>query len=262
MRVITLLTDFGQDYFVGIMKGVILKINPQANIVDITHNIAPQDIKGAAFVLLVSYNYFPPQTIHVVVVDPGVGTERKVILIKTKNYFFLAPDNGVLSFILEREEVEKVLEVKEEKFYLKPVSQTFWGRDVFAPVSAYLSKGIPLLKFGNPMDISTLRRISFPSPVYEKEKARGEIIYVDRFGNLVTNFSCSEFLSWIGKRRFILYVGKKKVTSLFPSYQQGREEEIFLLCGSHNFIEITSFNQSAQLLTTATCGDSVKVDLL
>ena len=139
-RVITLLTDFGnQDAYVGIMKGVIAGINPFANIVDICHSISPQDIFSGAYLLYTSYKYFPRKTIHVVVVDPGVGSRRNIICVETKNYFFLAPDNGILSFIVQEERLKSIIRVTNSKYFLPSLSSTFHGRDVFAPVAAHLS---------------------------------------------------------------------------------------------------------------------------
>src|SRR5262249_52128236 len=148
-RVIALTTDFGyEDPFVGIMKGVILGINPDARIVDVTHGIAPQEVRGGALALNYAAQYFPPETIHVAVVDPGVGTDRRPILIEGEDAFFIGPDNGVLSLAAEQKKPRRVVELANERYRLNPVSATFHGRDVFAPAAAHLSLGTPVESFG------------------------------------------------------------------------------------------------------------------
>ena len=147
--IITLLTDFGAaDYFVGALKGAILSVNPQAQVVDITHEIAAHDIRAGAFTLLAAYEAFPPQTIHVAVVDPGVGSSRRPILVATREHFFVGPDNGLFSYICEREPEPRVYHLTEEKFFRPMVSATFHGRDIFAPVAGALSKGTPPASLG------------------------------------------------------------------------------------------------------------------
>src|SRR3990172_5235382 len=170
-RVITLLTDFGnQDAYVGIMKGVIAGINPFANIIDICHSIPPQDIFSGAYLLYTSYKYFPRKTIHVAVVDPGVGSRTDIVCVETKDYFFLVPDNGLLSFILQEERPKSIFRVTNNKYFLPSPSNTFHGRDVFAPVAAHLSLGVKPQKMG--IKINQLEH---------------KIIYIEKFRNLITN---------------------------------------------------------------------------
>lgn len=184
--VITLLTDFGYDsYFVPSMKGVILSINPRAVIVDITHEIPPQNIAKAAFTLWASYKYFPRGTVHVVVVDPGVGTSRRPIAIKTRNYFFVGPDNGVLMMAAEDDGIVEVRVIENTKYMRPVVSYTFHGRDVFAPVAAHLSLGVDFSTVGSP--VSDAVRLSLTRPVVSKGFARASIIYIDHFGNAYTS---------------------------------------------------------------------------
>src|SRR5687767_8873684 len=193
MPIITLLTDFGaRDYFVGAMKGVILSLNPEATIVDITHEIPPQDIQAAAFNLLACYRDFPAGTIHVAVVDPGVGSDRRAILVKCANQFFIGPDNGLFSWIREREGKFSAWQITNEQFFRNPVSSTFHGRDVFAPVAAALSKGVAPAEVGPPLE-----RIVMLAPLLPRATAdaiEGFLIHIDRFGNCITNFT-SEYIS-------------------------------------------------------------------
>ncbi len=186
-RVITLLTDFGyQDAYVGIMKGVIAGINPLANIIDICHNVPPQDIFNGAYLLYTAYKYFPKDTIHVAIVDPGVGSKRDIVCIKTKDSFFLVPNNGILSFIVQEEKPNGIFRVTNNKYFLPTTSNTFHGRDIFAPVAAHLSLGIKPQLLG--IKINQLTLLDIPKPTSKKTGLlEGQIIYIDRFGNLITN---------------------------------------------------------------------------
>src|SRR5258706_2671399 len=179
-RLITLTTDFGhKDPFVGIMKGVIFGIHPQARIVDLTHGVAPQDIRGAALALAHAAPYFPPATVHVAVVDPGVGTERRPVLIEAEGNFFVGPDNGVLALAVEGKKIERVIELKNESYQLKPRSATFHGRDVFAPAAAYLSLGVPAAGFGPALENHA--RLQWPEPTRPEGEAPGEISDIYNF---------------------------------------------------------------------------------
>src|SRR6266567_2035307 len=149
MRVITLTTDFGlSDWFVGSMKGVIFRINPRTTVVDLTHDLPPGDIRAGAFALAAAYRYFPKGTIHVAVIDPGVGTKRRAIAAQTADYFFVGPDNGVLSWALQRERIKAIRALENKTYFLQPLSQTFHGRDIFAPVAAHLTAGLAIRKLG------------------------------------------------------------------------------------------------------------------
>ncbi len=249
---ITLLTDFGtRDYFVGAMKGAILSINRQAEIIDITHEIPPQDIRAAAFTLLNYYKTFPKNTIHLCVVDPGVGSERRAILVKTKDYYFVAPDNGLLSYIFEREADLRVFELTNNKFFAENISQTFHGRDVFAPIAAHLSKGINTEEFG--MEITNFIRFesSKPQKISETETAAA-IIHVDNFGNLVTNLK-SAYLP----ARFMLEINGKEIKKIRKFYAEAESEELFMIFGSAEFLEIAAFQNSATDLLKVKNGDPV-----
>lgn len=191
---ITLLTDFGdRDYFVGSVKGVILDISPDARIVDLSHNVAPQDVEEAAFILKAAYRYFPPKTIHVVVVDPGVGSARKPIVVTNDRGRFVAPNNGVLTHILDEDPMSKVYHVTASHYFLESPGATFHGRDVFAPIAAWLSTGVPVENMG-PL-LEDFER--FPlrhSSVGADGVLSGEVIYVDRFGNLITNITLEDIV--------------------------------------------------------------------
>ncbi len=186
--VITLLTDFGlNDPFVGIMKGVIYNINPQAKIVDLTHNIESYSIRQAALILLASYKYFSKGTIHVVVVDPGVGGKRKAIAIETTNYYFIGPDNGVLLPAAKDDGIVKIINLSNKTFFLNPVSYTFHGRDIFAPCAAYLSLGINIDTFGERLNIGDVEDLSLNIIDKYSDHIVAEVIHIDKFGNLVLN---------------------------------------------------------------------------
>ena len=181
MAVITLITDFGlEDTYVGIMKGVILNINPNVQIVDLTHKIRPQSIKQASFLLKSAYGFFPKGTIHVAVVDPGVGSERRPLLVKTPNFFFIAPDNGILELIYQTEPVQ-VFHLSNPKYFLPEISATFHARDVFAPIAGYLSLGKTCEELG--IEVYDFQRLEWPLPKVENNSLKGEVIYIDHFGN-------------------------------------------------------------------------------
>ena len=184
--VITLTTDYGtNDHLVGTMKGVILKVNPDVTIVDITHNVTAYDLLDGALTIGAAYSYFPPKTVHIVVVDPGVGTERRPLLVSAQNQYFIAPDNGVLSVIFEREENVVVRHANVEHYYLSPVSKTFHGRDVFAPVAAWLTKGWQTPSMGD--EITDYKKFAMPKPKPGDGGLKGVVLRVDAFGNLITN---------------------------------------------------------------------------
>src|SRR5436309_11712909 len=169
------------------MKGVILGLQPRAQIVDITHEIPAGDIRAGAFALAASYKFFPKQTLHVAVIDPGVGSRRRAIAVQTVNYFFVGLDSGVLSLALAREKIKAVHQITNEQLFFRPVSNTFHGRDVFAPVAANLSKGLPLEKVGAPL--KEFVKLSWPETHRTANSIKGEIAYIDRFGNAITNIA-------------------------------------------------------------------------
>jgi S-adenosylmethionine hydrolase len=255
-RIITLLTDFGtKDGYVGAVKGVIKRINPQAEIVDITHEVDSYDILGAAFALNNFYRYFPKGTIHLAVVDPGVGGLRQPILVKTKDFFFVGPDNGIFSFIYQIEEITDIIVISDQKYFLAEPSRTFHARDVFAPVAAYLSLGIKIDEFGSPA--KECMKFVIPEPESRGKSLKGEIIHIDRFGNLITNIP-ADFLE--NKKHAEIRVGKGSIKGMSRSYFAIKEKELGALIGSSNFLELAVNQGSAQKLLKANVGDSVRID--
>jgi S-adenosyl-L-methionine hydrolase (adenosine-forming) len=254
--IVTLTTDFGLgDHFAGVMKGVILGICPRARIVDITHECRAYDISGAAFTIAQTYCYFPPGTAHVVVVDPGVGGVRRPILIEAAGQFFIGPDNGVFSFILSREK-HKVRVISNGKYFLAPVSRTFHGRDVFAPVAAHLVNGAPPARIGRIVD--DYLQSSSPQPLRSgKDGWTGVILKVDRFGNAITNFLASDFAG-----PFELAVGRRKVTRLAVSYEQFEPGKLFAIAGSSGYLEISARQASAAKVLRVAPGAPIRLRLL
>jgi len=236
--IITLTTDYGtNDHLVGTLKGVILKINPDVNIVDITHNVTPYDLLDGALAIGSSYSYFPPRTIHVVVVDPGVGTDRRPLLVTAETQYFVAPDNGVLSLVYEREESILVRHANVEHYYLQPVSKTFHGRDVFAPVAAWLSKGSQAAAMGD--EINDYKKFSMPRPKSADGVVKGVILRVDSFGNLITNFRSEDLPEkTLESGSLKLQVGAQTVTRLVDTFAKGSPGEAFAYLGSNGFLEI------------------------
>ena len=240
-RIITLMTDFEiSDHYVGVMKGVILNISPQVQVVDITHAVPPQDIHGAAFLIDSTYRYFPDGTIHVIVVDPGVGSERKAIVCQTETAYFVCPDNGILTHILRDEERIHTVAVENPAYFLPQVSNTFHGRDIFAPVAAHLSRGVPIDKLGSP----TTQPIHFPIPCPQvtDKTVIGQIIWIDSFGNLVTNISHKILESLEGRNSVVIRAGSAEINHLNRSYAESAIGEVLAILGSFSRLEI-SINQ-------------------
>ena len=233
--IITLTTDYGtNDHLVGTLKGVILKINPDATIVDITHHVAPFDVLDGALTIGAAYSYFPPRTIHVVVVDPGVGTERRPLLVTAENQYFVAPDNGVLSVIYDREENVVARHATSEHYYLQPVSKTFHGRDVFAPIAAWLSKNWQPGSMGE--EIQDFKKFALPKPKSAEGALKGIVLRVDAFGNLITNFTAEDLPPQNGALN--LQVGDKPVTRLVSTFAEGNAGEAIAYIGSSGYVEI------------------------
>ncbi|NIM89924.1 MAG: hypothetical protein GTO17_03145 [Candidatus Aminicenantes bacterium] len=261
---IALITDFGEDdFFVASLKGVILRINPGARIIDVTHQVPSFDIKQGSFILFSCYNYFPARTIFLVVVDPGVGSSRSILLVKTEKYFFIAPDNGVLSLVLKSEEVQQVIKVTNTKFFLEKPSKTFEGRDKMAPVAAWLSKGTTPSLFGPEIqDYEVLGKLE---PIRKEGEITGSILHADKFGNLITNIPKSmlnKLRKEAGKKRkaeLILLAKNKKISTFRENYSQGRRGELFYLIGSLNFVEIAARETSASSKLKAQVGDKVRI---
>ena len=249
---ITLTTDFGLgDHFAGVMKGVILTICPEARIVDITHECRAYDVSEAGFTIGQAYRYFPAKTVHVVVVDPGVGTLRRPILVEAAGQFFVGPYNGVFGFIFS-EHKHEVREITNAKYFLQPVSQTFHGRDIFAPVAAHLAKGVSPARMGKPID-NHLRPHSLKPERTARRGWTGTVLKVDRFGNLITNFLASEFPRALDGA-FEMAVGLQRVNRLASNYEQFGPGELFMIAGSSGYLEISAGKASAAKILGVAAG--------
>ena len=242
---ITLTTDYGtNDHLVAVLKGVILKINPDATIVDITHEVTPFDLLDGALTIATAYPFFPPRTIHVVVVDPGVGTERRPLLVSGQNQYFIAPDNGVLSGVYEREPNFVVRHLTSEHYFLQPVSKTFHGRDIFVPVAAWLSKNWQPASMGE--EITDFKRFLMPRPKEGDGGLRGVVLKVDSFGNLITNFRAEDLSPESMERGELkLQVGNHSITRLVPTFAQGNAGEAVAYIGSSGYLEVAVNKGSA-----------------
>jgi S-adenosylmethionine hydrolase len=256
---VSLLTDFGtSDYFVGAMKGAVLRVNPQALIVDITHEVPPHDIYAGAFTLMAAYRSFPEKTVHVAVVDPGVGSERRPILLVSRDYFFVGPDNGLFGYVYELEEQVRVFHLTNEKYFSEPVSATFHGRDLFAPVAGAVSVGVEPPELGREI-IDYVRLESLAVRVAGTGQMEGAVIHVDRFGNCLTNITrecLTEEMLMKGAR---LLIGGREITSFRKFFAEvGTDDgELFAVWGSAGFLEIAAFKTSAARLLGIERGEPV-----
>jgi S-adenosylmethionine hydrolase len=259
--ILSLLTDFGTtDYFVGAMKGAILSVNADARIIDITHEIPPHDIYAGAFALLAAYSSFPRRTIHVAVVDPGVGSERRPILVTTRDYYFVGPDNGLFGYVYEREEEVRVFHLTNDKYFRATVSNTFHGRDLFAPVAAAVSKGVAPEELGQ--EITDYVRLE-PLAVRGLEDGRMEasVIHVDRFGNCITNLTRECLTEEMLLKRARLLIRGREITSFrkFFAEEGAGPGELFAVWGSAGFLELAAFQTSAATLLGIKRGEPVLV---
>lgn len=261
LGLITLLTDFGdRDYFVGSMKGVILSINPQATIIDLSHHIAPHAVEEAAYVLKSCYASFPDGTVHVVVVDPGVGSLRRPLVVKTDRYFFLAPDNGLLSYIFDEEYQVEVREITNKQFRLESRGTTFDGRDLFAPAAAWLTKNQPSSAFG-PV-IRDAQTFPISKPRWEAGALRGEIVYIDRFGNLISNITAANLkeLEAVTKRSSpLIRMAGHLISGLLGSYSEGGPEKPSALINSNGYVEVFLKQADAARLLKIHRGEQITI---
>lgn len=267
LPLITLLTDFGtSDYFVSALKGVILSANPEVCIVDITHDIPPQDIEAAAFNLLAACYSFSAGAIHVAVVDPGVGSSRRAILIKARDRFFVGPDNGIFSYVCEHEENQgatpKIFHLTNTKYFRHPVSPTFNGRDVFAPVAAALSQAVSPGELGTAIT-EIVRLAPLQAETFGDGTLKARIIHIDRFGNCVTNITQEELTPEQIAGGAKLQVRKNWVTSFRSYFSEETEssDRVFGVWGSAGFLEIVALKDSAAKLLKVKRGDSVIVSI-
>jgi len=263
-RIVTFTTDFGTtDHYVGAMKGVVLNINPSVQVVDITNSVQAYDVLDGAIAISQAYKYYPSNTIHLVIVDPGVGTSRRPLLVRTDRHFFLAPDNGVLSFVLEQEKERlQVRHITAEHYYLQPVSNTFHGRDIFAAVAGWLSKGVESSAFGD--EITDYVRFAAPKPkAMAPNTIKGVVLKVDKFGNLITSIRPDDFPELFQKETpaFRIIIGKGEVTRMKTAYAQGTPGETFAILGSMGFLEIATNRGNASRLVGADKGSDVGIVL-
>lgn len=261
LGLITLLTDFGdRDSFVASMKGVILTINPHATLVDLSHHVPPHSVEDAAYLLESCYRYFPEGTVHVAVVDPGVGSARRAITVKSARYFFLAPDNGVLSYIFDDEQPVEVREINQRKFRRESPGRTFDGRDLFAPAAARLAKQEPFESYG-PV-IGDYQTFPIAQPHWEQATLVGEIVYVDRFGNLISNLTQQhlEEVRLVAKgRQLSILIGKRIIEGLVESYSEGMAEKPSALINSDGKLEVFLKEASAADLLQVGRGARIEV---
>lgn len=245
--IVTLLTDFGTtDYFVGAMKGAILSVNPAARLVDITHEIPAHDVEAGAFTLLAAYETFPAGTTHLAVVDPGVGSARRPILAEGDGHFFVGPDNGVFGYVYERLAKFRVIHLTDERYFRTPVSSTFHGRDVFAPVAGALSNGVEPDALGEPVE--DFVRLGSPAPLRRDDGTlEGSIIHIDRFGNCITNFSPRDSSGELMKAGARFVVGEHEIKALHRFFAEGGggASEPFVILGSAGYLEIAVNGDSA-----------------
>src|SRR5580700_1777503 len=259
MPIITLTTDFGNaDHFAGTMKGVILGIAPRARIVDITHEIAPYEVSEAAFVIAQAWQYFPKRTIHVIVVDPGVGSARQPILAEAGGQFFVAPDNGVLSMIYDAAK-HRVRVISNAKLMREPVSRTFHGRDVFAPAAAHLAAGVAPARFGKKIDDYIRAPFLTPRKVLRGGWS-GVVLKADHFGNLITNFHIDDF-PHVRTNALEMRVGGQRIHRLALTYAETAIGEVFAIVGSSGYIEIAANQASAAKILGCGAGASVELEI-
>ena len=258
--IITVITDFGlRDHYVAAMKGVILGICPGAGIIDVTHEVSSFEVAEAAFLLSQTWVCFPKKTVHIVVVDPGVGSMRRPILAEVEGHRFVAPDNGVLTPVLTREGC-KVRHITTEKYFRRPVSRTFHGRDIFAPVAAHLASGATSSKMGPLIDNHL--RLTFERPSRTARRGwTGAILHVDHFGNIVTNIPVAEF-PHIEQQPFEVVIGCRSVDQLAQNYAEMRPGELFAIVGSSGYLEISANQASAARLLGCETGAPVELRLL
>lgn len=262
MSVITLLTDFGiENEYAGVMKGVILSIDFNAVIVDITHNVDSYDLLQTAHIIQRSYNYFPKGSVHIIVVDPGVGSNRAILALEKENHIFLAPDNGVLTLLMD-DGIDFLVKVENTNYFLKFVSQTFHGRDIFAPVAAHISKGtVSLKELGTSIEARNTVHLDIPIPYRSGKELIGVIIDIDHFGNLITNIdskSLEKFCISDKRRKLVIKIGKNKIIGLSSNYKNTKPKRPLAIVGSCGYVEIAVSCDSAKQYFKAAKGNVVK----
>lgn len=256
---ITITSDFGlSDHYTAAMKGAILSINPAATITDISHLIPAQDIMEGAFTIASAYSFFPVSTVHVAVVDPGVGSDRRGIVIETERYLFVGPDNGIFSLALKNEKIVRTLDITNSELMLPEVSATFHGRDIFAPVAAHLTLGIDPATVGEPLDAP--ETLAIPSPTLSATTIEGIIIQTDRFGNLITNITGEEIKALgADERRVTVDIGRTVLRGIHLTYSSVGKGELIALIGSSGFMEIAANMASAKEALGSNTNDPIRL---
>ena len=255
--IITLTTDFGLvDEYVGVLKGVILSYLCDARIIDITHAIAPQDISGASTILTRAAAFFPDSTVHLAVVDPGVGSSRSILAVKTARHIFVGPDNGILSPFLRADPVA-VHQVTNTELFRSPVSPTFHGRDIMAPVTARLAGGMDISRVGPAVPIETCRLPATPEPHFAGDQLVGRIISRDHFGNLRSNISVNEIEKLPGKGKIVLQADGMTISGLNTTYAEKNPGELIALIDSSGFVEIAVVGGNAVIATKIGLGETI-----
>lgn len=262
--IITITTDYGsRDAFAASIKGVIYKTNPQAQVVDITHEIGPQDIWEAAFTLRSAYSHFPKGTIHLAVVDPGVGSGRRPIIVVTESYFFIGPDNGLFSLIYQEAERLRVLHITSPHYFLPNPGPTFHGRDIFAPVAGWLSKGIPSGNFGE--EITDFIKLNIPTPKITANTVDGHVVHVDRFGNIITNITFKDVQPLMGEapdlNAAVVTLAGKEIKGLRKFYAEAAPGAPGAIFNSSGALEVFLFKQNARTVLSVKRGEAVRLTL-
>ena len=266
MSIITLITDFGtKDEYVGLMKGVILSINPSTTIVDVTHQIDHQDILQAAFAIHSAYRYFPAGSVHLIVVDPGVGTSRALLILEMKGHFFVAPDNGVLTPLYDEGNITSLIRITNSKYFIAPVSQTFHGRDIIAPVGAHICRGVAPKYIGIDLAPADAVRLDNLQPqILDSGEIVGSIVAADHFGNLISNIHAQFLAAACGvdkKNKIRLKVGSHIIGEISETYGRGRPNTPLALIGSRGYLEIAVKNGNAAQLLDVRKGDTVRLNI-
>jgi S-adenosyl-L-methionine hydrolase (adenosine-forming) len=258
--IITLSTDFGlEDPYVGVMKGVILGINPQACLVDLTHALSHHQILEAAFILNSAFAYFPQGTIHLVVVDPGVGADRRLMAIRNKDGFWVGPDNGLFSLVLKNHPEAKLFHLINQAYFLETVSHTFHGRDILAPVAAHLSRGVAPSEIGEPLTSPVI--LDIPAPESKDDRLLGQVLWADHFGNLITNISQQLVLSFHPGPGLRIFIGTHIISGIHRSYAQSPPDRLLALINSGGYLEIASNLGRAADLLGFKAGEVMKVEV-
>lgn len=266
MSVITILSDFGTaDEYVGVMKGVILSICPSASIVDITHQIDPQNIAQAAYLIPAYFHFFPEGTVHLIVVDPGVGSQRAILAVCLRKHIFIAPDNGVLSLLLNAEKSDTIIRVSNSGYFLEPLSATFHGRDIFAALGAHVSCGTKIEALGARIRIEEVVRLTdLACRVSEAGELVGKIVSIDRFGNLITNIDATQLSAFCrtdASRQPLIFIGSSVICGLAKTYADAAPAALLALIGSRGYLEVAVNCGNAQKQLEAAAGDPVRIKL-